>query len=147
MRPFTDTSRRSYVEADLRNGDLSTLTLAGADLRWAQYNRRTRWPAGFDHRRSGALGPGANLAGKVMRDASIRGVDLSGANLHKADLRGADLRGCQLRGADLRGALLHGANLTRSRLSGARLTDARFSTTTRWPEGFQPAVAGAKLEL
>ncbi len=147
LRPFTDRSRRSYVEADLRNGDLSTLDLSGADLRWAQYNRRTRWPTGFAYKRSGALGPGAILAGKVMRDASLRGVDLRRADLRKTDLRGADLRGCGLGGADLRGALLHGTNLSRARLKGARLQGARFSTNTRWPTGFVADAAGAKLEL
>ena len=147
LRPFTDKSRRNYVEADLRNGDLSGLDLTGADFRWAQYNRHTRWPAGFNYRECGAIGPGASLAGRVMRDAALRGVDLRATKLRGADLRGADMRGCRLEDADLRDTRLHGANLSRCQMRGVRLQGARFSTTTQWPAGFDPATAGARVEL
>lgn len=56
--------------ADLRGLDLS----AGTDLReiaGAWYDASTQWPADFDPSRTGALGPGAKLAG----------IDLSGRGL------------------------------------------------------------------
>lgn len=89
----------------------------------------------------------SDLSGADLRDAKLVGANLRGAILRRADLRGADLRGCRLDGADLRDSKLHGANLSRCQLGGARLNGAHFSTATRWPQGFDPAAAGARAEL
>jgi uncharacterized protein YjbI with pentapeptide repeats len=53
---------------DLRELDLSAAASLG-DLAGAWYGASTKWPEGFDPKTSGALGPGAQLAG----------IDLSGA--------------------------------------------------------------------
>ena len=57
------------------------------------------------------------------------------------------MRGCKLEGADLSDTRLHGANLSRCQMRGVRLQGARFSTVTEWPAGFDPATAGARVEL
>ena len=51
--------------------------------------------------------------------------DLFGANLSRADLCEANLSFANLRGADLRGA--------------------KYDSSTVWPDGYDPAAAGAEL--
>ncbi|MCO4763913.1 MAG: pentapeptide repeat-containing protein [Myxococcales bacterium] len=131
----------------LQGKDLRKFDLRGLDLRWTRYDSRTRWPAGFNPRTSGAVGPKAKLAGRVLRRAQLAGMDLRGVDLRRADLRRARLLGVQLQGADLRGALLHGADLRQARLNGAKLQGARYDSATRWPAGFVPADHGAKLQF
>ncbi|MEM9512052.1 MAG: pentapeptide repeat-containing protein [Cyanobacteria bacterium P01_E01_bin.48] len=56
-----------------------------------------------------------------------------GANLSRADLQDAVLNG-----ANLRNACLHGCNLSRT----------RYTSSTRFPDGFDPVRAGMlKLQL
>ncbi len=43
-------------------------------------------------------------------------------------------------------ARLHGADLTDCDLSRTVLDGARYDQQTRWPAGFDPVAAGAKLE-
>jgi hypothetical protein len=77
------------------------------------------------------------VAGLDGGDAAIfsyfEGEDLRGAMLSEANLRGADLSEADLCGADLQGA----------DLTGADLTGARYDSLTLWPEGLDPAAAGA----
>jgi len=73
----------------------------------------------------------------------LRGADLSDAMLSEANLRGADLSNANLVGADLSEANLCGADLQGADLTGADLTGARFDSLTLWPEGLDPAAAGA----
>jgi hypothetical protein len=47
--------RTTLGEADLRRADLRGANLTGADLKGAHYDAFTRWPAGFDPRRHGAV--------------------------------------------------------------------------------------------
>ena len=41
---------------------------------------------------------------------------------------------------------LDGADLTGADLTAARLTEAVYDNTTKWPDGFDPAAAGAILQ-
>lgn len=137
--------QHDFAEADLRGVDLSGLSLAGRNLRLARYDARTRWPAGFDYRRSGALGPGAKLAGQVFRGMALTSLDLRDADLQGADLSGARLTATRLERADLRRANLRGTDLRTTRLGKARFEGARFDSQTRWPDDFEPADHGAEL--
>jgi Pentapeptide repeats (8 copies) len=95
---------------------------------------------------------GANLRRADLRRARLGGADLEGAYLAGANLEGADLRGARLCGADLEGARLRGADLAgadlravgwrATLLHGALLSSARYSSTTRWPPGFDPLSRG-----
>ena len=91
----------------------------------------------------GALLSGADLFDADLAGADLRGADLSDAMLSEANLRGADLSDANLAGADLSEADLCGADLQGADLTGADLTGARYDSLTLWPEGLDPAAAGA----
>ncbi|GAB4511578.1 MAG: hypothetical protein Tsb0020_29420 [Haliangiales bacterium] len=138
--------------ADLRGAELQGAKLQGADLRGATL-------AGANLR--GAKLPGANLRGAHLPGADLTGADLQGANLRGANLREAKLQAANLPGADLCGADLCRANLRGANLEGADLCEvnsqvadlkdanreginlhhALYDSTTKWPEGFDPATA------
>ena len=114
--------------ADLRFADLRDADLGDADLR------------------------GADLRRALLVDADLSGTDLGGdADLRRADLRKAILWGADLRTADLRGADLRAAVLERrivpdrpgTLFPPANLLGAEYDSRTRWPDGFDPAAAGA----
>lgn len=83
------------------------------------------------------------LVGANLADARLDDADLVGANLHGAHLYGASLANANLDGAHLHGAGLVHARLTGAKLTGASLGRATYDDTTRWPDGFDPAQAGA----
>jgi uncharacterized protein YjbI with pentapeptide repeats len=97
----------------------------------------------------------ALVVGVNLTEALLFGSDLSEADLHLADLSGADLRNANLSdvnlsGTDLSEAVLRFANLSRAKmrwvkLSGTILDRAKYTKETTWPEGFDPAAAGAIL--
>ena len=90
-----------------------------------------------------------------LRSANLQGVNLNGfdfsnailkrANLSGATLLGANLKAANLRMAKLNNADLLGANLTKANLTKAVLNNAEYNSNTKWPEGFDPVAAGAKL--
>jgi hypothetical protein len=87
---------------------------------------------------------GGRESGDVRGD--LRGVDLShwwlaGLTFTACDLRGANLSGARLEGARLWECDLRGANL-----AGADLAGAWYDPLTRWPSGFDPQAAGARLD-
>jgi hypothetical protein len=77
--------------------------------------------------------------------ANLQCADLSRTDLRETRLDGANLRGAALTSADLREASLRGADLTEADLTRAVLHGATYDRSTRWPEGFDPAVSGAVL--
>ena len=91
----------------------------------------------------------ADLAEAMLARGNLAGVSLASANLELAVLTEANLRGANLAGANLSWTLLDadltGADLTDAKLYKADLTGAKYSSTTRWPEGFDPIAAGAIL--
>lgn len=91
----------------------------------------------------GAFLGDVDLFGADLASADLRGADLARTNLCYSDLRAADLRGANLRGADLSDAKLDGADLSGADLTGANLDGAHYNRSTVWPEGFDPAAAGA----
>ncbi|WP_293139671.1 pentapeptide repeat-containing protein [Okeania sp. SIO3I5] len=115
--------------AELQNANLANANLEGAKLQLAYYDGATVWPDEFAYKRSGAVGPGADLSGAFLNTAYLRGVDLQGANLRGAylsgtDLTGANLQGAALSGANMKGAFLIGANLRNARLNAVELDGA-----------------------
>jgi uncharacterized protein YjbI with pentapeptide repeats len=90
---------------DLRNANLRTALLFGADL-------------------SGASLSSANLIHAILTGADLKGTDLIGANLNHADLREVSFRGTRLINADLSSADLRMANFFRTDLKGANLDRA-----------------------
>ena len=80
-------------------------------------------------------------------------ADLAGANLRQSDFLESRLAGANLSKADLRGANLQWAILSDAypwwRQPGRRvvhLEGARYDRFTRWPRGFNPRAAGARLD-
>jgi serine/threonine protein kinase/Flp pilus assembly protein TadD len=77
--------------------------------------------------------------------------NLSNTNMDRVPLPGAcfdhaDMRGTALRNANLAWTSLRGTDLTDADLSGTILVGAKYSDETKWPEGFDPELAGAILD-
>lgn len=107
-RPALDTGRpidlqgTCLVGVNAPNGDLSRMSLAGADLTEANfYGANVRGLTSF---------VGATLVRARFNSAKfgpwafLKGADLTGADLGYADLSGVSLEGVNLSGADLSGA-------------------------------------------
>src|SRR5262249_13303855 len=75
----------------------------------------------------------AYLDRSLLRSANLHGTWLCGAILVQADLACADLSGSRLLVADF----------TDANLDGANLAGAEYDESTRWPNGFDPELAGA----
>ena len=121
--------------SNLEGADLERANLQGADLERANLQ---------DANLQGANLQGANLGRAILEDANLEGAYLEGAYLQDANLRGANLEGANLEDANLEGAKLEDANLEGANLGRARLQAARFSSTTRWPSGFDPEARGCR---
>jgi hypothetical protein len=87
----------------------------------------------------------ANLGKANLGKANLSKANLVAVNLVEANLIEANLVGANLDKANLNSALLYGADLTNAILTGAKLTNSKYNATTKWPEGFDPVAAGAKL--
>ena len=98
------------MRADLRDKNLSGLSLVGARLDGASLDRARLDRASLD---------GASLVSARLDRARLDGASLDGASLVGARLDGASLDGARLDGASLVGASLDGASLDRARLDGA----------------------------
>jgi uncharacterized protein YjbI with pentapeptide repeats len=159
-----DLRGQSLAGEDWSGRDLFHVQLAGADLSGADLSRTQLSISDLQKadlrgaRLADAVLNGADLRGARLADADLRGADLNEAKLAGADLRSADLsegtelhatltradlRGANLEGAKLQKADLRGADFREASLSDIDLRDAIYDTTTRWPEGFNPARSGA----
>ena len=98
--------REGYI-LNLRNADLSGVSLMEADLFWASL-----WDVNLRH---------AHLVRADLCYATLWDADLSHANLGRANLTGADLSGASLWGTNLSEADLSGTNLSYSDFVGAKL--------------------------
>ncbi|MEP0913053.1 pentapeptide repeat-containing protein [Leptolyngbya sp. GB1-A1] len=132
------------VEADLREANLGGADLRKADLRLALLQGANLQSADLTEADlEGANLRGANLTRSVLTDVQLRRADLQVAVLQGASLSAANLDEVNLQGADLRGAYLVGTVLTYAQnLHNSILTDAIYDRKTRFPEGFNPDVAG-----
>lgn len=135
-----DLREADLTGADLRNADLSRVFLFRANLRGVRFDDTTqihdKWRLVWEIVNQSATG--RDLSKVNLSGANLRDADLSGANL-----RDADLRWTNLTGADLRGANLSRSNLRDADLRGAFLRGAYYDNDTKWPEDFDPQVAGA----
>jgi hypothetical protein len=92
------------------------------------------WPAG-----DGQLAPAA-----LTDHAEAAAIVLTG---HRPESRTqVNFFEAKPAGTALSRASLHGADLTGCDLSETILDGARYDQQTRWPDGFEPVAAGAKLE-
>ena len=135
---LVDLRTADFREIDLRGAnvsgkDLSDADLTGAVLDGLKFDVFTRWPAGFDPVRLGAVKIPPDLGG-----LSCIGRNFDGLDLTRATFAGGDASGASFVGTNLSGANLINLNLTGANLTGANLTRARFNHSTRWPEGFVP---------
>jgi hypothetical protein len=155
-----DVSGLSLRGADLSGADLSTI-LNGADLSGANLvHANLNWAqmTGADlsvSKLGGAILSLTSLSDANLKAADLRGADLSSTILVGADLSGSDLSGAKLNNPNLNGANLSGANLSdanlekanlfESSLEKANLNGAIYNKNTKWPDGFNPKAAGARL--
>jgi uncharacterized protein YjbI with pentapeptide repeats len=88
---------------------------------------------------------GVDFFGAEIRDAGLAEAFLAGATLYDVGLQNTVLRDADLQDADLRRARLSGTVFDGANLKGAKLQDATYNSRTRWPDGFNPEAAGARL--
>jgi hypothetical protein len=132
---------------DLRKTNLTGVRAAHINLEFAtlhdtQLYRAFLLQARLEH----ASLHGARLQHAELGMANLRDVSLADARLDEANLMFADLEGANLWNATLHGTKLLGARLGGAKLEKADLTGARYDAKTVWPDGFDPAAAGAVLE-
>lgn len=137
--------KANLAGADLRYANLEGADLDGVDLSYALYNSQTVWPDGFDHRRSGAIGPRAQLKQSDLRWMNFAGMELTGINFKEADLAFSNFAGADLSKASFRSANLAGADLRDVQYKNATFREALYDERTRWPDGFDPEKRGAIL--
>jgi len=93
---------------------------------------------------------GANMTEANFDNSDFYGADLSYVDAYKANFKYATLWGANCAHADFRQAnftrsILFGADLSAANLKGAKLWIAWYSNDTKWPKGFDPEKAGARL--
>ena len=158
--------RQLRAKGWLSDGSLSDAYLVNANLHGANLNDSILSNAillSANLRGANLIGANLNdsaLIGANLRDSNLRDADLSGAKLIGAKLIGANLRGAKLIGTDLEivdliRANLRGANLSNANLRNAKLKGvvddpnksyfAKYTSTTVWPDDFDPKAAGATL--
>jgi uncharacterized protein YjbI with pentapeptide repeats len=122
-----DLSNANLADAGLPRANLCGAILTGANLegtrlQLSRYDNATVWAEGFEFKKSGSIGPGAQLGGVFLNTVNLRGADLPRINALGAYLAGADLTG-----ANLEGARLSSADLKRAYFTGAYLRDASLN--------------------
>ena len=88
---------------------------------------------------------GADLSDSYMVGAHLAGADLQGADLSRSDLSDVGLSGANLAGAKFTNAIVREVYFGNANLAGADFSGATFDKYTRWPAGFDPLRAGARL--
>ena len=120
------TPSSSWMSSNLQGANLSDFSDRLHNLKGSFYSEDTLWPEGANLNDTLTLiGPNANLQKKVLKKAILRDANLQGADLSHSELQGVDLGNANLEGANLEAAL--------------------YSYATRWPQGFDPHMAGAYL--
>jgi uncharacterized protein YjbI with pentapeptide repeats len=88
---------------------------------------------------------GADLSDSYLVGAHLAGADLQGADLSRSDLSDVGLSGANLAGAKFTNAIVREVHFGTANLTGADFKGAIFDKYTRWPRGFDPVRAGARL--
>lgn len=107
------------------------------------------WPA-FESwwsalRRNGSLDPVLSAGTRRLDFVRTDGVGFElRADFGELDVSHSRWGPVEMMG-DLRGAWLEGADFRGTFLEDAQMSDAYADTSTRWPEGFDPAAAGVQL--
>jgi uncharacterized protein YjbI with pentapeptide repeats len=136
--------------------------LEGTDFHWVRMNEATfkdglmsgatfnQCDLSTSDLRGAQLGDSTSFHQVLMNNANLEGLDLMGADFEKVNLRGANLRNTKnfgtvskttFDGADLRGADLSSIPTP---LVEVTFKEAIYDENTRFPEGVDPAAAGAK---
>jgi len=111
--------RARMVKIDLKNSDLSSAVLIGANLSAANLGCV---PLDSKERRHCS-----DLRETDLRDANLSDADLSNANLLDANLSNADLSNADLSSADLSSTHLSSTHLLDANISNANILDANLS--------------------
>ncbi|MCH9055557.1 IMS domain-containing protein [Synechococcus sp. PCC 6716] len=81
-----------------------------------------------------------------LQNAKLIRAIFVGLNLSKANLAGATLNGAQLRYVDLTDADLRGTDFTKASFQDVDVKGAIYNQKTRFPRGFNPEQAGARID-
>jgi hypothetical protein len=154
---------RAVLESfDLRYADLSGCHMPGLNAAYADLRDALLVGAGFGEESLGAEAYTSSFANARLCRSDLSRADLTGANLWAARLVQACLLEASLDGAILNDAVFNDANLSKASMNNARAYGAQFQgalleqsscarlifdAQTRWPESFDPFVAGALAEI
>ncbi|NJL61103.1 MAG: pentapeptide repeat-containing protein [Methylacidiphilales bacterium] len=125
----TDLTNAKLIRADLRMADLRTAKLNGTDLKYSLYDKKTRFPEGF------------NPASQKM-NLIVTGSELKNTDLFYANLNGLNLQRSNFRSSNLISAKLNNTNLSNSDFSAAKLTSTNFESANLKGVNFQDAEFG-----
>lgn len=118
-----DLSGLDLTDVNFYGASLGNANLVGVTLTGAQSGKVTGvpavLPADWSISSGYLIGPGADLQGALLANASLSAADLAGANLDQAQMSGANLTGATLTSASLAQAQLPQAILTSADLAGA----------------------------
>ncbi len=155
-----DGLKLDFTYANLTNARFSSTDLRGADFAGAMldhtsFNRTvfdctTVWPKGFRPEQKGLVplpGPGTckQQLPLVYSGLELDSLNFAGLDLRRASFQGMPQSSLRLVGADLSGVDLRGVDFSHAMLQGANLKEAQYDGETRWPRGFDPAKAGARI--
>lgn len=150
-----DLEKANFAGASLSGcGFYRKANLSGVNFRNANLNNVTFSESVLnDSDFTGATYEIGKISNSKLKKTNFQGVDLSTVDIENCDLRGANLShlkgirrasACLFNGADLRSADLR--DMTWAEGNKPLFDNARYDSKTQWPAGFDPKLAGAKLE-
>jgi uncharacterized protein YjbI with pentapeptide repeats len=134
-------TKSGSLKYDLRDADLSSAFLSGADLENARMQQANLSEAQLE----GTNFTVGQLQGAILIVAQMQGADLTRAQLQRAvltvaQMEGANLRRAQLQGAYMFEAQMQRADLSRTQMQGADLTRAQMQAADLFEAQLQGAI-------
>lgn len=99
----------------------------------------------IDSNFSGSEFLAAHIEGSYFTNTDFSHVLFVNAEIKNSYFQNVDLTGADLTGSKISNSQFLNSNLKSTILSGVDLNGTRFDCATQWPDGFDPAAAGAKL--
>jgi hypothetical protein len=83
-----------------------------------------------------------DLSGSLFVQANLVNANFRGCNLKTANFGNTNLEGVDFSGVNLEGAIFYGADLSNAILKDAKLKGAKYCSETKFPDNFEPDIAG-----
>ena len=136
-----DLSGYNFQEIGVWRGDFDAHVFSHCNFKKAEVTDSSLRMTKFN----GANMSEANFDNSDFYKADLSFVHASKTNFNMATLWGANCAHADFRQANLTQSILFGADFSTANLKGANLWLAWYSNDTKWPKGFNPEQAGARL--